>query len=79
MGWQMHDAMIRTNAMREVGLTWIEEPFIPEDIESHVRFGKLANIPIAAGEIFIPNTNLTIISKSRRFSLFKRMWFAAAG
>jgi L-alanine-DL-glutamate epimerase-like enolase superfamily enzyme len=50
MGWHMNEAIMRTNALREIGLAWIEEPFIPEDIDSHAFLGKIAGIPIAAGE-----------------------------
>lgn len=50
MGWHLNEAILRTNAFREIGLAWIEEPFIPEDIDSHAFLAKIARIPIAAGE-----------------------------
>jgi L-alanine-DL-glutamate epimerase-like enolase superfamily enzyme len=50
MGWHLNEAIMRINALREIGLAWIEEPFIPEDIDSHAFLGKIAGIPIAAGE-----------------------------
>jgi len=50
MGWNLSEAIIRTRAFSDIKLTWIEEPFIPEDIESHVSLGKMAGVPIAAGE-----------------------------
>ncbi|MBO9474005.1 mandelate racemase/muconate lactonizing enzyme family protein [Shimia sp. R10_1] len=30
---------------------WIEEPFLPDDIDNHARLGRLTSIPIATGEI----------------------------
>lgn len=50
MGWHLNEAILRANAFREINLAWIEEPFIPEDIDSHAFLGKMAGIPIAAGE-----------------------------
>lgn len=50
MGWHLNEAILRANAFREIDLAWIEEPFIPEDIDSHAFLGKMAGIPIAAGE-----------------------------
>ncbi|GAA4305324.1 mandelate racemase/muconate lactonizing enzyme family protein [Compostibacter hankyongensis] len=50
MGWQMNEALIRAGALKEIGMAWIEEPFIPEDIDAHALLGKIAGIPIAAGE-----------------------------
>jgi len=50
MGWHLQEAISRTEKLKRIGLTWIEEPFIPEDIDSHERFGRLSGVPIAAGE-----------------------------
>lgn len=50
MGWHLNEALIRTNILKEIGLDWIEEPFIPEDIESHSLLARVSGIPIAAGE-----------------------------
>ena len=50
MGWHLNEAIMRVNALREIGLAWIEEPFIPEDVDSHAFLGRMAGIPIAAGE-----------------------------
>jgi L-alanine-DL-glutamate epimerase-like enolase superfamily enzyme len=50
MGWHLHEAIARATAFHQVGLTWIEEPFIPEDIDSHVRLTEITRIPVAAGE-----------------------------
>ncbi|ANH82735.1 hypothetical protein A8C56_18705 [Niabella ginsenosidivorans] len=50
MGWQINEAIMRANALREIGLAWIEEPFIPEDIDAHALLGRITGIPIAAGE-----------------------------
>jgi L-alanine-DL-glutamate epimerase-like enolase superfamily enzyme len=46
-----------SSALRAVRLlepfdpTWIEEPFSPDDIESHARLSALTPVPIATGEI----------------------------
>ena len=50
MGWQINEALMRAAAVKEIGLAWIEEPFIPEDIEAHAQLGRITGIPIAAGE-----------------------------
>jgi L-alanine-DL-glutamate epimerase-like enolase superfamily enzyme len=50
MGWHLQEAITRATAFHQVGLTWIEEPFIPEDIDSHARLTELVRIPVAAGE-----------------------------
>ncbi len=50
MGWYLNEAIMREQAYRGLNLAWIEEPFIPEDIESHALFSQKSTVPIAAGE-----------------------------
>lgn len=50
MGWHLNEAIKREQAYRHLDLDWIEEPFIPEDIDSHTAFCLKSSIPVAAGE-----------------------------
>ncbi|HZG78071.1 MAG TPA: mandelate racemase/muconate lactonizing enzyme family protein [Paenibacillus sp.] len=50
MGWTLQEAVTRTRSLKDIGITWIEEPFIPEDIDAHERLGSISGVPIAAGE-----------------------------
>lgn len=46
--WEAERAL---RAWERYDLAWIEEPFSPDDIGSHVRLGHRSGIPVATGEI----------------------------
>lgn len=46
----LSEAKIRTSLLEELNLGWIEEPFLAQDLNSHVELSKTTNIPIAIGE-----------------------------
>jgi L-alanine-DL-glutamate epimerase-like enolase superfamily enzyme len=48
--WTVADAIRRTNAFEELGLTWIEEPLEPTDIEGFRRLRQHSKTLIATGE-----------------------------
>jgi len=48
--WDASFAIRLTNALEEHGLTWIEEPFEPEDVESFRRLRSRSSTLIASGE-----------------------------
>jgi L-alanine-DL-glutamate epimerase-like enolase superfamily enzyme len=45
----MTPKLIKT--LEEIGLDWIEEPFMPDTIEETIKFKEKTNIPIAGGEV----------------------------
>ena len=48
--WDASFAIRLTNALEEYGLTWIEEPFEPEDVDSFRRLKSRSSTLIASGE-----------------------------
>ena len=48
--WDASFAIRLTNALEEHGLTWIEEPFEPDDIESFRRLKSRCSTLVASGE-----------------------------
>jgi L-alanine-DL-glutamate epimerase-like enolase superfamily enzyme len=48
--WDVSFALRLTNALEEHGLTWIEEPFEPEDVESFRRLKSRSSTLVASGE-----------------------------
>lgn len=47
----LRTAELHCKAYEPYNPEWIEEPFIPDDIDNHRRLGNLTSIPIATGEI----------------------------
>ena len=45
------EALPALDALAELGIWWVEEPFAPDDIESHVQLAGRSAIPIATGEL----------------------------
>lgn len=51
-GWRdVTEAMRAIAAVAEFDIWWVEEPFLPDDVRSHVRLAQRSPIPIATGEI----------------------------
>jgi len=51
-GWKLHQMTPKLiNTLEEIGLDWIEEPFMPDTIEETIKFKEKTNIPIAGGEV----------------------------
>jgi L-alanine-DL-glutamate epimerase-like enolase superfamily enzyme len=48
--WDVSFAIRLTNALEEHGLTWIEEPFEPEDVDSFRRLKSRSSTLVASGE-----------------------------
>ena len=44
------EAIRRADALRHVGLTWLEEPLPADDVSGHVRLSRTTPIPVAVGE-----------------------------
>lgn len=49
-GWDLPEAGRRIAAMAPFGLTWVEEPLLPDDIVGHAQLQRQSGTPIAAGE-----------------------------
>lgn len=49
-GWDLMQATRMLPYLEEVDMAWLEEPFHPDDIESHRRLQAMTRIPIAIGE-----------------------------
>lgn len=49
-GWDLMQATRMLPYLEEVDMAWLEEPFHPDDIESHRRLQAMTRIPIALGE-----------------------------
>ena len=47
----LRTAELHCKAYESYNPEWIEEPFIPDDIDNPRRLGNLTSIPIATGEI----------------------------
>ncbi|HZG25778.1 MAG TPA: enolase C-terminal domain-like protein [Chitinophagaceae bacterium] len=50
MGWNLAYAIEFCRKAEKYKLSWLEEPFIPDDLTSYARLCKETNIPIAGGE-----------------------------
>jgi L-alanine-DL-glutamate epimerase-like enolase superfamily enzyme len=50
MGWDYAYASEIERRLREFGLSWIEEPFMPDDLQSYVRFTAESHTRISMGE-----------------------------
>ena len=50
MRWAVHEAVAAARALSPVGLVWLEEPTIPDDLDGNRRIADLGGVPIAAGE-----------------------------
>lgn len=48
--WTYERALYAADAFADLGVAWLEEPFLAEDIASHARLVRKARLPIAAGE-----------------------------
>lgn len=48
--WTYEQALYAADAFADLGVAWLEEPFLCEDIPSHARLVQKARLPIAAGE-----------------------------
>lgn len=44
-------ALRYTRSLEEFEPSWIEEPFLPDDIDNHARLARSTSIPVATGEI----------------------------
>jgi L-alanine-DL-glutamate epimerase-like enolase superfamily enzyme len=52
MRWSRDQAKAAFRALEPYGLTWLEEPMIPDDEVGHARLAALSSTPIATGENF---------------------------
>ncbi|HET7340463.1 MAG TPA: mandelate racemase/muconate lactonizing enzyme family protein [Methylomirabilota bacterium] len=50
MRWSVDEAIRAARALAELGLLWLEEPTIPDDVPGHARIVREGGLPIAAGE-----------------------------
>jgi L-alanine-DL-glutamate epimerase-like enolase superfamily enzyme len=50
MKWGVDEAIRAARALQPYGLTWLEEPTIPDDPAGHARILREGGLPIAAGE-----------------------------
>jgi len=50
MGWNLQYALKMVGKLERYELNWLEEPFMPDDVESYVRLSASTTIPISAGE-----------------------------
>lgn len=50
MGWKLDTALVWAPRLAEYEVGWLEEPFHPDDIESHAALAKHITTPLAAGE-----------------------------
>jgi len=48
--WDFATAMTMLPYLEEVGMSWLEEPLHPDDVEAHRRLQAATRIPIALGE-----------------------------
>jgi L-alanine-DL-glutamate epimerase-like enolase superfamily enzyme len=49
-GWDLKTALRVLPYLEEADVDWLEEPFHPDDVESHARLAAATRIPIAVGE-----------------------------
>lgn len=50
MGWDLPFAIRMVRALEPYQIRWIEEPFIPDEIDAYVELRRRVGIPIATGE-----------------------------
>lgn len=50
MKWSADDAIRAARAFQPYGLTWLEEPIIPDDVAGYARLVREGGVPVAAGE-----------------------------
>ena len=50
MGWDLSYAIEFCKKAEKYNLSWLEEPFIPDDLNSYAQLRNKTNIPIAGGE-----------------------------
>ncbi len=50
MGWTAQYAIEMIRMVADLGLTWVEEPVIPDDIEGYARIKRECGVAIAGGE-----------------------------
>lgn len=50
MRWTVDQSIAAARAFRDYGLTWLEEPTIPDDVAGHARIVREGGVPIATGE-----------------------------
>jgi L-rhamnonate dehydratase len=50
MGWDYAYARAMEERLRPYRLAWIEEPFMPDDLQSYVKFREHSRTPVSTGE-----------------------------
>ncbi len=50
MRWSVDQAIRASHRFAEYGLTWLEEPTIPDDVAGHLRIAREGTLPLATGE-----------------------------
>lgn len=50
MGWNLPYAIEFCNRAEQYNLSWLEEPFLPDELNNYARLRKETKIPIAGGE-----------------------------
>jgi len=50
MGWDLAYALEMERRLRPFHLSWIEEPFMPDDLESYIRLRAKSETPLSMGE-----------------------------
>ena len=50
MGWDRQFSAMMVKSLSQFGLTWLEEPLIPDDIAGHAWLRTVSDVPIATGE-----------------------------
>jgi len=50
MRWSVDEAVRAARGLSELGVYWVEEPTIPDDVAGHARIVREGGVPIAAGE-----------------------------
>ena len=50
MGWDLPYAAEMCRRLEKYNLSWLEEPFIPDDLKSYAKLRKETSIPISGGE-----------------------------
>ncbi len=52
MRWRVDEAIRAARGLAPLGLFWLEEPTIPDDVAGHARIAREGGLPIATGENF---------------------------
>ena len=50
MRWSVDEAVRAARGLAPLGIHWLEEPTIPDDVDGHARIVREGGVPIAAGE-----------------------------